>query len=57
MIAVDKMTNEELIRYTNLDDARSARELELALRLSDALDEIAELEKDIDVQRRLHFVE
>ena len=57
MINVDKMTPEELIRYTQLDDAATARELELTLRLADALDEISALEEELRAQRHLTFVD
>lgn len=57
MINADKMTNEELIRYTQLDGAASGRELELTLRLADALDEIEALTDELKVQRHLPFVD
>lgn len=56
MINADKMTTEELIRYTQLDETSSARELELCLRLADALDEIEALTRDVQFQKSLKFV-
>lgn len=57
MITVDKMTDEELIRYTHLDNQASARELELVLRLQNALDEVSALEIELQPQRRLPHVD
>ena len=53
----NSMTNEELIRYVDLDSDASAREREVAKRLANAIDYIAQLHDILQENDLIEFQE